>query len=434
MSSIDKLLAWLYGREHFGVKLGLSNIKRLLAALGHPEKKYTIVHVAGTNGKGTISTALAHILKHGGYKTGLFTSPHIVDIRERFLIDGKFANENILAQAIDAIKQSAEDAKIDATFFECATAVAAKAFAIAKVDVAIFEVGMGGRLDATTALNNRKLGIISRIGFDHMKHLGNTLSEIASEKAAIMQKDMPVIVAPQEEEAAKAIKIHAESVGAHPKFPNINIENDEVHIYDDKTELILDLDSQTPKHQKMNLAIAAFAAYVGNDLGLWNISESIITEAAKSVRIPLRLQMIENYEPLLLLDVAHNIDGFRAQSEYLKLLNDKLPPRNKRVALIGLLEDKQIDEIMKLLATYVSEIVITRPQTPRAARMETLIEAVPKNIPAHKVPLPVEAFVYAKSLAGKDGMVIATGSFYMLSAIVEWLEKEGTNIRNEWFN
>jgi dihydrofolate synthase / folylpolyglutamate synthase len=241
-------LAWLYGTQRFGIKLGLENIQRLLRALEIPAKEQRIVHVAGTNGKGSVCAMIDAISRAQGYRTGLFTSPHLVTFRERIRVDGEMIAEEKVAEGLTVIRQLISEWEPYPTFFEITTALALIHFKECGCDVIAFETGLGGRLDATNAVQS-VVSVITPIGYDHQTWLGNTLEEIASEKAGIIKKHIPVVSAAQEPAAEKVLRARAAECGAPLQIVSESYT---------KTPLTL-----AGAHQKQNAALAIAALHFG---------------------------------------------------------------------------------------------------------------------------------------------------------------------------
>jgi dihydrofolate synthase/folylpolyglutamate synthase len=217
-----KSLDYLYGLQTFGIKLGLDNIRTLHTRLGCPSDNYRTVLIAGTNGKGSTASTLAEILRQAGVRTGLYTSPHLHCFTERIKIDGKPVDFDTLEPLIDELRQIGSDLPL--TFFEFTTALALETFRRNRVEVAIMEVGMGGRLDATNIVSP-SLSIITPIAFDHQAHLGSTLEEISGEKAGIMRESVPVVIAEQQPEALTALLAAAVMCGAEPFVAGVDFKN-----------------------------------------------------------------------------------------------------------------------------------------------------------------------------------------------------------------
>src|SRR2546429_208405 len=259
-------LSWLYSLQRFGIKLGLENIRRLIAALSRsgglqsaasssdgPEAAvgdleialpWKVIHVAGTNGKGSVCAMVDSICRAQGRRTGLFTSPHLVTFRERIRVNGEMASENAVANGLNAIRNLIADWDPHPTFFEVTTALAVKHFSESKIDVAILETGIGGRLDATNAIQS-DVSVITQIDFDHKEWLGNTLAEIASEKAGIIKRGIPVVAAAQRSEPEKVIRARAADCEAPLQFVNESYDRSPITL--------------PGHHQKQNAAVAIAA-------------------------------------------------------------------------------------------------------------------------------------------------------------------------------
>src|SRR5437870_3781289 len=277
-------LAWLYSIQRFGIKLGLENIRRLLAELHVDLRGTRVIHVAGTNGKGSICAMIDAICRANGHRTGLFTSPHLVTFRERIRVNGKMISEDAVTGGLTIIRNLVADWDPHPTFFEVTTALALKHFAESKIDLAILETGLGGRLDATNAVQSN-VSVITPIDFDHEKWLGNTLAEIAGEKAGIIKPGVPVVSALQPPEAEKVIRSRATEFNAPLQLLN--------ECYNTSQGAL------RGQHQKQNAALAIAAIHTAKI----HISERAIMSGLAAIEWPARFQ---NWDERTIIDGAHN--------------------------------------------------------------------------------------------------------------------------------
>jgi len=425
--NIDDAFYWVSERRRLGIKLGLHNIKRVLHLLGHPEKQYPVIHVAGTNGKGSVCATLTEMLVSAGYRTGLYTSPHLVDLRERFCIDGRNVEDEPLRQSLSKVRAICEENHIDATHFEVITAAAADVFASQGVEVGIFETGMGGRLDATRALDNTALTVLTRIGFDHMNFLGDTLEAIAGEKAGIIRPGVPTITSHQEPEALAVIQRAAAMMEAPIIEWDFRREGEGVVLQYGEDDLAIESFGIHGEHQKENAALAAACARYLDAHTELSISGEAIRQGAANVFWPGRLQLLEGAQPMMLLDVAHNVDGMETLVEFMET-NESIPPADKRVVLMGLMTDKEIEPIVDILHNHASTFVFTRPHSYRAVDPKRLQVALDGRKESLVVPMPVDALQEARKQVPEGGILIICGSFYILGGIIEWLRAEGTDV------
>ena len=331
LSLQQQVEAELQTYARFGVDLGLDRVETLLAAMDNPHKQVPIVHVAGTNGKGSVCAYLASVLSAAGYKTGRYTSPHLMNWTERICIDGVPISWESLASELQEAKNAiAPDASIP-TQFEVFTAAAWQYFAAQKVDVAVIEVGLGGRLDATNVCDQPLATVIVSIGRDHWQRLGDTLGKIASEKAGILKEGVTAIVGPLPAEAKEAVVARASEVGAPIVWVNPAREVGGELIYDD----IQYPQTLLGEHQKVNSACAIATIQTLRSQG-WQISNEAITEGMRRVRWPGRLQRVQWQGHDILIDGAHNQASARSLRTYL----DSAYPNQPTTWLLGMLQTK----------------------------------------------------------------------------------------------
>lgn len=399
------------GNEVAAMKLGLENISTLLDALGKPHEKYLKVQVAGTNGKGSVCAFLDSICREAGVRAGLYTSPHLVSITERVKIGGVDISEAEFARIATIVRETAEKLLADGTldyrptFFEQMTAIALVAFAEAKVDLAILETGLGGRLDATTAAN-AEIAAITRIDLDHQEYLGNDLKSIAMEKAAIIHRGSEVVVCEQSRIAMKAIHERRKAVGAKART----------------TAEFLGQGFGLPRlgllgeHQVENAEVAILAAYSLRDH--CEITDEAVVAGLEKARHPGRLE----YQGRYLFDGAHNIGGARALAAYLNKF-EKRP-----ITLIfGAMRDKEIAEITSILFPIASKIVLTEPENSRALRYSELLELIPAKITRSNIFATddvVKALTIAESATPEDGIILVTGSLYLIGEVKRILRSQ----------
>lgn len=330
----------------FGVDLGLSRIEHLLESLDNPHRQVPIIHVAGTNGKGSVCAYLSAILTAAGYRTGRYTSPHLVNWTERICIDGQAISWQDLQNALNTVesairKESAQQPT--PTQFEVITAAAWQYFASQKVDVAVVEVGLGGRLDATNVCDNPLATIIVSISRDHWQRLGETIAEIAGEKAGILKSGVPAIVGPVPIEAEAVITQRAQSLQA----PLTQVEPAQPSL--DKPQSLVYQDIEYPQmllgeHQKVNSACAIATLQKLRDQG-WQISDSAIAQGMAQVKWPGRLQRYQWQGRPLLIDGAHNVDAAKSLRTYL----DKAYPNQSITWLMGMLQTKDQAGVFRAL-------------------------------------------------------------------------------------
>jgi dihydrofolate synthase / folylpolyglutamate synthase len=407
----------------------LDRMRRLSGLLGFPEQVLRSVHVAGTKGKGS-TAAMVHALAVGaGLKVGLYTSPHLVDIRERIRIGREDISEENLRRLIHAVRPHVERLRTEGdppTFFEVLTAIAFRHFADQKVDLAVVEVGMGGRLDATNILVP-DVAIITAISFDHMSQLGETLAAIAAEKAGIVKSRVTVISQPQPEEAMEVIEDACRAAGA----PLIRVGRDITYDWSPVTEATRTggmVSIQLPgasyadifiplmgEHQALNACVAVAAARRTAPLAS-RLSPKIIRESLAKVQWPGRMEFVRG-RPEMLLDGAHN----RASMECLADGLSRHFPDRRKVVIFSAAADKDLGGMMTVLAEHTggAPVIFTRTKSPRAADPADLasLYALAGGGPAQAAPDVPAALKAAAGLAGTDGLVIACGSLYLVGEI-----------------
>lgn len=412
--SYEEFLEFMFRRKASGVKLGLENTRRALERLEHPEASLTAIHVAGTNGKGSTSAMVESILSAAGYRTGLYTSPHLLDYRERIRVDGRAASREELLEAAERILPHLPEVPL--TFFEITTILAFLVFEARRVDVAVMEVGLGGRLDATNVLE-KAFPVITDIHFDHERVLGRRLAEIASEKAGIIRGDRPVVTGVRRRAVVDLIEARCREHGAaltvlkdrvRWRIRDLSWRGTTFRLETGKNvypDLVLPLPGE---HQVANAALSVVAVEtMGRTLGL-RVDPGAVRDGLARVRWPGRLQVIgEN--PLVALDAAHNPGGARALSRAL----GKLFPDRKKVLVLGMLVDKNFRRVIGLLAPGVGELVVTAPANDRGAPAELLARAAwAQGYRASTVPEVASAVERGVQAAGPEGVVCVAGSCY----------------------
>jgi dihydrofolate synthase/folylpolyglutamate synthase len=483
--SYSETINYLYNLQKHGIKFGLDNISWLMSSLDDPHKSFLSVHVAGTNGKGSVSAIIASILKSAGLRVGLFTSPHIVSFTERIRINGEEISEDEIIELADEIRCIVErHGDFSPTFFEIVTAMALLYFERKKIDIAVMEVGMGGRLDATNIITP-EVSVITDISYDHMEFLGSTLKEIAHEKVGIIKKGIPVVTSYQETEAIKVIEKKAiendtdlyvygrdffsvlrredfsgicfdyhsrlSSQALHPltqKTVEKSRDSSEGHhnshppMADTIHNLVLPLMGE---HQMQNASVAIKAATIvlnnipylppqppltKGGVGGYDsspISHHFIREGLKNVRWPGRLEIVKE-EPVILIDGAHNPAAANALSAALKKFFFE---KYKRIIIVlGIMGDKDVKGIMKPLLPLASEIILTSPEYSRAASPEKLVATAASlgffNVRiALNVKVAIEMALKLAHDTPASSLILVTGSFYTIGEAKEAIGIKG---------
>jgi dihydrofolate synthase/folylpolyglutamate synthase len=333
-------LAWLYGAQTFGIKLGLDNTRCLTAAAGEPQDRLKFIHVAGTNGKGSICAMLDAILREGGVRSGLYTSPHLVDFRERIRVDGSLIPEEAVSEGLTLLREASAGWDHPPTFFELTTVLAAWWFARAGVEIVVWETGMGGRMDATNVVAPL-VSVIAPIGMDHQQWLGPTLAAIAGEKAGIIKPGIPVVSAPQAEEARAVLRAKADGCGSAIRF------------VDKPCESVVGLSGS---HQKWNAAVALAAL---DAVGLVP-HEGARERGLACLQWPARFQRIgEN----LVIDGAHNA---AAAGALVAVWREVFGAAKARL-VFGAMRDKNPEDTLRVLRAIADEVVVVPVNNARAA-------------------------------------------------------------------
>lgn len=385
--SYPEAINYLYGLQKYGIKLGLEKTGIILSQLGNPHKDFLSIHITGTNGKGSVSAMTASVLMAHGFKVGLFTSPHLISFTERIRINNKQISESDIVSLTEEIKSKISNLKSkipEPTFFEFVTAMAFLYFSKNSVDWAVIETGMGGRLDATNIITP-EVSVITKISYDHKEFLGETLTDIAHEKAGIIKKGVPVVSAHQEKEAREVIvataKERSSPLFIYGKDFSGKLRSSSLNGI---TFDYIDSELQTPnsklsdlfvplagEHQIFNACIATKAATLAlMQTSKFEIRNSkLIKDGLAATKWHGRLEIVSN-DPVIMIDGAHNPDAAQALSEFIKKhLNDY-----RIILIMGIMADKDIHGIMSPLLPVASEIIFTAPDYGRAALPQKLAE------------------------------------------------------------
>lgn len=403
------------------IKKDLTNTIALCEFLKNPHTKFKTIHIAGTNGKGSVAHMLASVLQEVGYKTGLYTSPHLKDFRERIKINGKPCKEKFVIKFTEKIKPQIEI--IQPSFFEITVAMAFEYFAHKKVDIAIIETGLGGRLDSTNIITP-VLSVITNISYDHQYLLGNTLAEIAFEKAGIIKPNTPVVIGRKHEETNEVFMQKAKTENAAIFFADEVVKN--VRTVNTPRFLIVDADVEGQhkniccdlhsSYQTENVKTVLAALHILEQKLSIEISEKAIqlgfSNIKKNTQLQGRWQLLEQH-PRVIADVGHNEDGIHKIKEQLQLEHYE-----QLHIVFGAVKDKDIDKILALLpkeAIYY----FTEPQLPRKLEVEILQEkALQHQLQGNIYHHPKDALGVAKSKAGDKDLILVTGSFFVVGEVV----------------
>jgi len=400
-------LAYLFSLEQFGIKFGLENISTLAAELGHPERAFQSVHIAGTNGKGSVTAMVDAALRAAGHRSARFTSPHLVDLTERFVIDGRPVSADALSAVVADIRRAIEELRaraalsVQPTFFEVTTAAAFELFRRGGVDVAVLEVGLGGRLDATNVVSPLATAITS-IALDHQMYLGSTLRDIAIEKAGIIKPNVPVVVGDLDRDAATAI----EEIARERHAPIIRAS-------------VADVDGFSVglpgAHQRINAAVARRLLETLDTRGL-RVPREAIAAGLASPDWPGRLDLRRLPDGReLLLDAAHNTAGAAALASYLKDLPGPAAP-----LVFAAMRDKDIRGMLTALLPVVGRLIATRASNARSEDPAVIVDVARTLAPS--VPITAEPSVTGALAAAWRAAprIVVAGSIFLLGDVIRF--------------
>jgi dihydrofolate synthase/folylpolyglutamate synthase len=382
-------LEYLDSLQGSGIRPGLSRMRALLRALRNPERAYRSVIVAGTNGKGSTSAMIDAILRAAGHRTGFYTSPHLIDIRERWQIAGSPIDPDLLDRCIDEMRAAADAIGIVPTYFEALTLIAFIAFARAECDIAVLEVGMGGRLDATNVVKPIA-SVITPVSFDHQEFLGNTIVQIAREKAGIIHRGSIVLTSNDDERALRVIRRRAAKFGS-----------DVIHVTGEH---------DTPLAGAFQRRNAALAVATARALG---VGEDSIEHGVKATRWRGRLERFDVDGKQIWIDGGHNAHAAEAIAPFLAAL-----PR-PRVLVFGIMSDKDVSAVQSVMYPLFDRIITTEPYPPRSAPAQKLATA------GNAIAEPDPERAFDKALRTEAKTIVITGSLYLAGAALRFFDKIG---------
>ncbi|MBS1111891.1 MAG: bifunctional folylpolyglutamate synthase/dihydrofolate synthase [Nitrospirae bacterium] len=435
LKDYNETVNYLYNLRSLGIKLGLSNTKKVMGILGEPQNSFRSVHIAGTNGKGSTASTIASILTESGFRVGLYTSPHLLNFTERIKINNNQITEDKVLSLTSHIQDIIAGTDLQLTFFEFATAIAFYYFASEKVDWAVVETGMGGRLDATNVILP-DVSVITSIGLDHSEFLGSSISAIAFEKAGIIKPETPVVTSAQRPEAIKQITDIAK------------MRNSELHIYDrDFKSALLSMDDKhitfdyagdkefrnlslplSGGHQLYNASLAIRVSEILCKKGV-PILDTSLRNGLLNVALQGRLERVSE-NPVIIIDGAHNPGAADSLAGSIK----KIFPDKKIIMVIGIMSDKDIEGILKPLMQIAEHVVLTKPKGERAASPEKLYETALKIQKSNedgrsssivKTNCVADALTHAKKEWREENIILVTGSFYTTGEAKEILSHAG---------
>ncbi|MTI81541.1 MAG: bifunctional folylpolyglutamate synthase/dihydrofolate synthase [Firmicutes bacterium] len=417
---------YLKGLTKFGINLGLDRIRELLRRLGDPHLKIKVIHVGGTNGKGSTVSMTASILQAAGYKVGTFISPHLHRYSERFCINGEEISEEQVVALVTELRPHLDNMALEGfehpTEFEVSTAMACFYFYQQQVDFAVLEVGLGGAIDSTNVVQPL-VAVITNVSLDHMDYLGNTVREVAKVKAGIIKEGVPLVTATNDPEALTVIEetcneqkvpitIVGQDVTWQEKDGQLTVISKKHHYHGINLSLL-------GEHQRVN---AATAVATVEELHAYDVSitDDNVCKGLARVTWPGRFEVIMG-NPTVVLDGAHNTEGARMLANTLK----QQFPNRSIVLVLGMLGDKEREKVVSILTPLASTVVITKPNNPRSGDWQRLAELAKNYVPKvdiiESIPKAVDKGL---ELASKEDVVCITGSFYMLAEAREYLLKQ----------
>jgi len=395
---MQEALAYLDSLQASGIRPGLGRMRAMLRSLGHPERKYQSIIVAGTNGKGSTSATIASILEESGYRTGFYTSPHLVDIRERWAIGGVPIKPGLLQRSVEMLRDAGNRVAITPTYFEALTIVAFIAFDLAKCEVAVLEVGMGGRLDATNVIRPIA-SVITPIGMDHMEYLGGTLRKIASEKAGVIHRGAIVLTSNDDPKILDVLRRRAEKFG-----------NRFIHVMEEHDSTL------SGEFQRRNAGLAVRTAHELQAI-LPRITDESIENGVEKTRWRGRLERFEIGGKNIWVDGCHNPHAVHAVMPFIM---DSIP--KPRLLVFGIMSDKDVMPVIEELFPLFDQVIVTEPYPPRSMSTEALVDVAKKaGVAAIAEPLPRNAM--RRALESDARSIFIGGSLYLAGAAIEYLDK-----------
>ncbi len=425
-NAYQQSLDYLYGLEKFGMIFGLNQVERILKAIGDPHREIQAVHIGGTNGKGSTAAMIASILQKEGYRVGLYTSPHLIQFNERIKVNGKEIEKEEVAALAEWMREKIEEEGITPpfTFFDFTTAMALYYFSKRVVDIAILEVGLGGRLDSTNVVDPL-LSIITNISKDHETYLGKTLSKIAGEKAGIIKKGRPLITAATQPQVLRLFAKICREKGSRyfrvgKEFRYLWTEAGDFH-YEGLHRKLWGLHLNLKGfHQVINATTALGAVEVLEDLG-YPVSADAMVDGLREVDWPGRLEIVAS-SPKVVLDGAHNPAGALVLREAL----EKAFQYQHLILLMGVLKDKAFESILHLLTPLADHIILTKPNNDRAAPPSLLKKALGKNGKRAEIIEDLkEAIERGLSITGQEDLFCITGSLYTVGEARAYFHPQG---------
>ncbi|WP_312634733.1 folylpolyglutamate synthase/dihydrofolate synthase family protein [Oscillibacter sp.] len=416
--NLSQALEFIHATSWQGSRLGLERIEELMELLGNPQKRLKFIHVAGTNGKGSVCAMLSEILTRAGYTTGLYTSPHLFRINERMKVNGTDISDEELTDLARQVKPLVDGMSDQPTEFERITAMALLYFQQKNCDVVVLEVGLGGRLDSTNVIGAPDAAVITHIALEHTDVLGDTLAKIAGEKAGIIKPGAEVVLSGQTEEVEAVVRRVCGQQGCTLRTTDSAAQTLLAHDLDgqtfdyrDRKDLRLRL---IGNYQYQNAAVALDTVDVLRERRGYSISESAVREGLLAVTWPGRFEILQK-NPLVLVDGAHNPDGVR---ELARGLEAYLPGR-KLTMLMGVMADKDYDDMIRTVAPFAKEFIAVTPESERALSSEALCSRIAEltGLPARSGGDVKSGMAMAMDGKGPEDIVCAFGSLYQVGEV-----------------
>lgn len=390
----------------------LMRFARIMRALGDPQNRLKFVHIAGTNGKGSVARMIAGALTDAGYRTGEFTSPYIRVYNDRIRINGVNISDNELAEIVTQIKPIIDDLCTDCSQFEITTAIAFIYFAVRKCDIVVLEAGLGGLLDCTNIIEDPAASVITSISLDHTAILGDTIEKIARQKAGIIKQECPIVLSPSQKREVYALMYRtAMQFGSQFVTPNTDRLKIEKCNYTGNKFMYKGFPYQTSmlgRHQIDNALTAIEALYTLKRNGFKKISYVNIYKGVQEAEVPSRCQIVREDKPFVMIDGAHNPDGMRALADFVRTV-----PKAPKIMICGMMEDKDWQTAIGYISRYIDAAVCLDGFAPRTVFAPKLAEMFIQG----EVSNLRDAIPRAAVLAGTDGMVVIAGSLYLAAAL-----------------
>lgn len=433
MMDFNETIIWLEEFQRVGMNLGLDRIIALVEVLGHPEDKIQTIHVAGTNGKGSVCRYISSVLTSAGYTVGLYVSPHLETILERFSINNEMISEQEFAVIASEVKQGVDKLKgsgIEPTYFEITTAMMFYWFAKKNVDYAVIEVGLGGRFDATNIITPL-VSIITNVSLDHTKILGDTIEKIAFEKAGIIKPSVPVVTGAEQ----TALSVIEQEALKHRSVVYV-VASSEIRLHsNDESGQIINYKGLLHDHivktrnlgsyQRENIAVALLSLDILQTKGIF-LPEQAIEEGILTMRHPGRMEVF-NHQPFIILDGAHNPSAMNK----LRMTMEELFEKRKIIIIFGVMADKAVEKIIDILLKFADHIIITHPNMERAMDVENIhkiILSFSDEIQCTMSRTVSEGLEKALAIAGKEDVILVTGSLFTVGEARINLRKRYANV------